>query len=126
MYVGASQFVTLPCPFPPPPLCAHAVTVRLVLLSITNGMWSLDCHNSPTKHAIWTTEYPSLVPSPVGFICALSVCLQEELSRGEGVDRKDMLTLMLTAKDPKSGQTLPDANVRNQILTLYVCTDKYI
>lgn len=40
------------------------------------------------------------------------------MARGERLESKDMLTLMLTAKDPKTGEGLSDSNIRNQILTL--------
>ena len=42
---------------------------------------------------------------------------QAELEEGIRTDEKDVLTLMLTAADPQTGQKLPPDNVRDQILT---------
>lgn len=40
-----------------------------------------------------------------------------ELEKGIRVQEKDILTLMLTTKDPQTGEKLPPDNVRDQILT---------
>jgi cytochrome P450 len=40
-----------------------------------------------------------------------------ELAQGVDPNRSDLLTLMLTAKDPRTGRMLPEENIVNQILT---------
>ena len=62
-------------------------------------------------------EWFALNQPNVKFVDTIVAERQAELDKGIRAEEKDVLTLMLTAADPQTGQKLPPDNVRDQILT---------
>lgn len=77
---------------------------------------------SPLSSQVLTTgkflkEWCAFNKPNIKFVEQIVTERQAELEKGIRTDEKDVLTLMLTAADPQTGQKLPPDNVRDQILT---------
>ena len=83
------------------------VTLRPSLLDLLGLPEWLPRHQ-PRAHRRAVAEFETLVS---GFLAE---------RRADGIDRRDLLSMLLAARDPETGRTMSDRQLRDEILTIFL------